>query len=196
MTPREYIAFLQVAGKLKDHTRHSVSARGREESVAEHSWRTALMAMLLAGEADGVDLPKVVQMCILHALGEAVTGDIPSFEKTQADALREHAALFRLLDKLPEPLSTQWRALFLEMEQQQTPEAKLYKALDKLEAVLQHNEAPLSSWIALEYDLNQRYGLAEAAQTLPFIQAVRALAVEDTLQKIQMESKEQITEDR
>ena len=98
MTPREYIAFLQVAGKLKDHTRHSVSARGREESVAEHSWRTALMAMLLAGEADGVDLPKVVQMCILHDLGEAVTGDIPSFEKTQADALREHAALFRLLD--------------------------------------------------------------------------------------------------
>lgn len=196
MTPREYIAFLQVAGKLKDHTRHSVSARGRKESVAEHSWRTALMAMLLAGEADGVDLPKVVQMCILHDLGEAVTGDIPSFEKTQADALREHAALFRLLDKLPEPLSTQWRALFLEMEQQQTPEAKLYKALDKLEAVLQHNEAPLSSWIALEYDLNQRYGLAEAAQTLPFIQAVRALAVEDTLQKIQMESKEQITEDR
>lgn len=72
MTPREFIDFLHLAERLKDNTRHSTTSQGRPESVAEHSWRVALMAMLLSGEAEGVDLNKVLRMCVIHDLGEAI----------------------------------------------------------------------------------------------------------------------------
>ena len=44
-----------------------------------------------------------------------------------------------------------------------TPEARLYKAVDKLEAVIQHNEADIATWLPLEYDLNIAYGADEVA---------------------------------
>lgn len=188
MTPREYIDFLHIADRLKDNIRHCYTEQGREESVAEHSWRTSLMAMLLLGKTpEGLDLNKVIQMCILHDLGEALTGDIPSFWKTQQDTEKEDHALFQLLGTLPEPLQSSWKALFTEMLALQTEEAKLYHALDKLESVLQHNESPLSTWLDLERTLNQTYGMEEALQTIPFVQEVRQLAVLDTQRKLQEE---------
>lgn len=78
--------------------------------------------------------------------------------------------------------------MFAEMIEMKTPEARVYKALDKLEAVLQHNEAPLSTWIPLEYELNQTYGMEEAKASIPFLEAVRNLAVTDTKEKLQKES--------
>ena len=188
MTPREFIDFLHLAERLKDNTRHSTTSHGRPESVAEHSWRVALMAMLLSGEAEGVDLNKVLRMCVIHDLGEAITGDIPSFWKTEADAAKEDKEVFALAESLPEPVRSEWKALFAEMIEMKTPEARVYKALDKLEAVLQHNEAPLSTWIPLEYELNQTYGMEEAKASIPFLEAVRNLAVTDTKEKLQKES--------
>ena len=70
------------------------------------------------------------------------------------------------------------------MEAQQTPEAQLYKALDRIEAVIQHNEAPLSSWLELEYTLNGTYGEKEAAR-FPRLDALRKRLKEDTLKKIE-----------
>ena len=158
------------------------------QTIAEHSWRVALMAMLLSGEAEGVDLNKVLRMCVIHDLGEAITGDIPSFWKTEADAAKEDKEVFALAESLPEPVRSEWKALFAEMIEMKTPEARVYKALDKLEAVLQHNEAPLSTWIPLEYELNQTYGMEEAKASIPFLEAVRNLAVTDTKEKLQKES--------
>lgn len=134
MTPREFIDFLHLAERLKDNTRHSTTSQGRPESVAEHSWRVALMAMLLSGEAEGVDLNKVLRMCVIHDLGEAITGDIPSFWKTEADTAREDKEVFALAESLPEPVRSEWKALFAEMIEMKTPEARVYKALDKMEA--------------------------------------------------------------
>ena len=185
MTPREFIDFLHLAERLKDNTRHSTTSQGRPESVAEHSWRVALMAMLLSGEAEGVDLNKVLRMCVIHDLGEAITGDIPSFWKTEADTAKEDKEVFALAESLPEPVRSEWKELFAEMIEMKTPEARVYKALDKLEAVLQHNEAPLSTWIPLEYELNQTYGMEEAKASIPFLEAVRNLAVTDTKEKLQ-----------
>ena len=47
MIQNEFLSILSVAEKLKCNTRHSDTSSGRRESVAEHSWRLALMAMLL-----------------------------------------------------------------------------------------------------------------------------------------------------
>ena len=82
---------LHTAERLKDATRHCSTSGGRHESVAEHSWRLALMAWLMRDEFPEADMDRVVQMCLVHDLGEAFTGDIPSFQKTQADEQREHA---------------------------------------------------------------------------------------------------------
>ena len=56
MEPKEYLRILHQAGKLKQVMRHCWTADDRRESVADHSWRTALMAMLLKGEEEFRDL--------------------------------------------------------------------------------------------------------------------------------------------
>lgn len=188
MTPKEYLEFLHLAEQLKNNTRHSVTSSGREESVAEHSWRLSLMAMMLEGTLEGVDFNKVIRMCILHDLGEAITGDIPSFWKTKADSAKEDAEVMGLLEGLWEPLKSRWKDLFLEMLAMETMEAKVFKALDKMEAVLQHNEAPISSWIPLEYELNPVYGEKEAA-VHPLLMQLRKELARDTAEKIEREEK-------
>ncbi len=188
MTAKQMMDFLHVAERLKDNTRHCTTSKRRTESVAEHSWRVSLMAMMLVHEIENVDFYKILQMCILHDLGESITGDIPAFWKTEDDSQKEALVLFDLLDTLPENLREDWKALFLEMEAQQTKEAKIYKALDKLEAVIQHNESPLDTWLPLEYELNQTYGKKEAEVAHPFLAELRQLAVEDTKKKLREET--------
>lgn len=179
MDARALIDFLRVAARLKDATRHCWTAGGRQESVAEHSWRTALMAMLMADEFPGVDIDRVVRMCLVHDLGEAVTGDIPAFLKTDADRAVEGRAVDTLIAGLPEPWPERLSALFDEMEALQTPEAKLYKALDRMEAIQSHNECNAETWLPLEYDLNLTYGAKEAAFS-PYLTALRAEMRKDT----------------
>ena len=144
MRPERLFEILAVAERLKCNTRHSWTSTGRRESVAEHSWRLALMALLVADEFPDVDCGRVVRMCLVHDLGEAFTGDIPAFEKRRQDETHEAALLARWVETLPEPLRAEWRSLYAEMEALATPEARLYKALDKLEAVIQHNEADIA----------------------------------------------------
>ena len=142
----------------KSHTtRHCYTSQGRHESVAEHSWRVTLMAYLMRDEFPELDMDTVMQMCLIHDLGECFTGDIPSFEKTAADTAREDGLLARWVAGLPQPYCRDMAALYAEMDALETPEAKLYKALDKLEAVISHNESPLDTWLPLEYDLNLTY---------------------------------------
>ncbi|MDO4572387.1 MAG: HD domain-containing protein [Clostridia bacterium] len=183
MKPRELIDFLGALETLKTNARHAVTRGGAPETVAAHSWRLAVMALLCAPEIEGVDADRLVRMCLVHDFGEAVTGDIPSFYKTGQDEEREDAALVHLLRPLPEPQRGELLALFSEMRQMRTREARLYKALDKLEAVLQHNESDISTWIPLEYQLNLAYG-EENAEEFPFLKALRALMREDSLKKI------------
>ena len=85
MNVREYLDILHIAERLKDTPRHCTTSCGRTESVAEHSWRVSLMALLLKKEFPDVDMNKVVDMCLIHDLGECFTGDIPAFLKTDAD---------------------------------------------------------------------------------------------------------------
>lgn len=180
---RTCIDFLHTVEKLKCRTRHSFTTNGRQESVADHTCRLALMALLCADNYPELDMNRVIRMCLVHDLGEAVTGDIPSFEKTDADERTEREAIADLLGALPEPTRSDWQALFAEMEARTTPGAKLWKALDNMEAVLSHNEADLSTWIPLEYSLNLTYGEENAAFS-PFTAALRQELRADTERKL------------
>ena len=183
MTPAQLIHFLAVAEKLKCTTRHCYTSSGRHESVAEHSWRIALMAEALRHEFPDTDIDKVIRMCLIHDLGEAFTGDIPTFEKSDAQTRQEEALLHDWIASLPEGTRQDFTALLTEMEQLQTKEARLYKALDKLEAVIQHNESDISTWLPLEYELQLSYG-KDAVEFSPYLQALRAHINDITRQKI------------
>ena len=180
---------LHTAEALKDATRHCYTSGGRHESVAEHSWRLALLAYWLHDDFQELDMDKVVRMCLIHDLGEAFTGDIPTFDKTQADENREEALLFAWVDSLPEPFRTEMAALYREMAARETPEAKLYKALDNLEAVIQHNESDLSTWSENEFSLNLTYGRDKAAWS-PVLLALRDAVRNETEAKIEEFRKE------
>lgn len=137
MNAGEFLEILSVAEKLKSRTRHSYTSDGRHESVAEHSWRIALMAMLLN----------------------------------------------QWIDSFPQAQKEEFRALLCEMEAQESLEAKLYKALDKMEAVIQHNEADLSTWLPLEYDLQFTYGKKQT-EFSPYMKALKAEIDKWTTEKI------------
>ena len=173
MDARALIDFLRVMERLKDAPRHCWTTGGRRESVAEHSWRVALMAMLMADEFPGLDIDRVVRMCLVHDIGEAITGDIPTFLKTDADRTVEGQEVEALIGGLPEPWPGTLGALFAEMEAQQTLEAKLCKALDRMEAIQSHNESDPATWLPLEYELNLTYGEANAAFH-PYLKSLRA----------------------
>ena len=173
MKPTELLDILRIAEKLKCNTRHCYTSSGRQESVAEHSWRIALMAMLIAPEFPEADMDKVIRMCLIHDLGEAFTGDIPTFDKTAADAQKEDALFERWIQTLPEETKQEFSELLAQMNAMETVEAKIYKALDKMEAVISHNESDISTWLPLEYDLQLRYG-AENVKFSPWFQSLKA----------------------
>ena len=183
MNTRDFLDILHIAEKLKDTPRHCTTSRRRVESVAEHSWRVSLMASLLKEEFPELDMDKVVHMCLIHDLGECFTGDIPTFVKTDADRATEDELLMEWVRSLPEGLSDRLSSLYREMEEQITPESKLFKALDKLEALIQHNESPIDTWSENEYALNQTYAF-DVVSFSEWLSDLRRDILQDTLQKI------------
>ena len=183
MTQKEYLEILHTAEKLKDTTRHCTTSKRRTESVAEHSWRLALMAILLRGEFPEADINKLTAMCIIHDLGECFTGDIPTFNKTDKDRKTEDRLLNEWVGSLPAEVSAEFNGLYREMEEQKTIEAKLFKALDKLEALIQHNESPLDTWSENERELNLTYGTDTVAFS-KWLTELRKVILDETLDKL------------
>lgn len=183
MEPRDLLNFLHFSERLKSVIRHSVTSANVPESVAAHSWRLCLFAFALKDEFKDIDMDKVIKMCIIHDLGEAITGDIPSFDKTDADSISEYELTIEKFSSFPAPVSTDFLELYIEMEKLETKEAKFYKALDKLEAVIQHNEADISSWTEFEKELNLTYGY-DHVKEFDYLKRLRDEMKKDTLKKI------------
>lgn len=184
MEAGKLLEVLHLAERLKDTTRHCYTSGGRHESVAEHSWRISLMAYLVKDEFPEADMDKVIRMCLIHDLGEAFTGDIPTFQKTAQDSEREEKLLSEWISGLPEPFVSEMEELYQEMKAQQTAEAKIYKAMDSLEAVIQHNESDISTWEMHEYDLNLTYA-DDKVEFSDYLKNLRKMIRQETLAKIE-----------
>jgi putative hydrolase of HD superfamily len=177
--------FLRGAEKLKSTLRTCYASNGRQESVAEHSWRLALMAMLLRHELPELDYGKVLRMCLIHDLGEAIGGDIPAPEQARmreedpsaGKAVQERRDLLTLLEPLPPALQLEITMLWDEYEAAASPEARLVKALDKLETILQHNQGRNPP--GFDYAFNLEYG-RQYTTGHPVIVALRKLMDEET----------------
>ena len=160
---KQILKFLQEAEKLKSVIRHSWLSTGHHESVAEHSWRLALMAIVLSPIVDSkIDLTKALQMAIVHDLAEIHAGDhIAWKKKSKNHHTLEKKALTKLLKNLPPIQKKQIQNLWKEYEQAKSPEAKFIKALDKLETLDQHNLADLKTWRKTEYAFQLTHGTKE-----------------------------------
>lgn len=183
MQTKEYIGLIDLFEAMKRNTRHSWLSDGRHESVAEHSWRLVMMAYFVRDEYPDIDIRKVMMMCQFHDIGEAFTGDVPTFLKSVQDEQKEENVVFQFINTLPLEYRTELKLLFAEMNAMSTPEAKLYKALDKMEAVLQHNQADISTWLPLEYELQMTYGEKEV-EFSEFTQLLKEEANQSTTNKI------------
>ena len=186
MDVKNYLDIVNMLEVNKRNTRHCYLSDGRHESVAEHSWRLAMMAYFLKDEFPEADINKVMLMCTMHDLGEAFTGDIPCFLKTEEHEVTEENKLYDFLAKLPAPYNTELKELFDEMCALETLEAKIYKALDKMEAVIQHNQSDISTWLPLEYDLQLTHGTDEV-QFSDYTKLLKAEIDRITMEKIKNE---------
>ena len=157
MKPDKLLDIVKVAERLKDTTRHCYTSKGRHESVAEHSWMMTLIAFFMKDEFPEADIDKVIKMCIIHDLGECFIGDIPAFEKSKDNENKEENLLLQWVDSLPEEYSLEMKNLYSEMIERKTLESRIYKAIDGLEAVIQHNLSDISTWIPEEYEFNLTY---------------------------------------
>jgi putative hydrolase of HD superfamily len=184
MKPEDIIKFLGLAEKLKCELRHSWTSTMRQESVAEHSWRLCVFSWLVKSKLQHeYDMDKVMKMCLFHDLGEAIAGDIPSFEKNDEDIKKEEAAIDQIIGMLDDELGSELEDLFTEMREQKSKEARLFNALDKLEAVIQHNEAPIETWIPLEFELNKVYA-NEEVKGIEVMEELREVARKGTIDKL------------
>lgn len=181
---REKLLFhLHLMERLKDTTRHCYTSKGRHESVAEHSWRLALMAYWISDEFPDADMDKVIKMCLIHDIGEVFTGDIPTFLKTDTDENTERSLLFDWVNTLPEPFSKEMCSLYKEMIRMESLESKIFKALDGLEAVIAHNESQISTWLPNEYDLQLTYAYDKVSFS-EYLTDLRDAVKQETVEKI------------
>ena len=112
------LAFLRTAERLKSTPRSGWTTAGERESVAAHTWRLSLMAAVLSDRFPGIDLARLLKICLIHDLGEALHGDVPAPLQTPgaSKAARERSDLREVLSPLPERLREELLALWDEYE--------------------------------------------------------------------------------
>lgn len=156
----QIVDFLAFSERLKKEMRHSYCSNRRQESVAEHTWQMALMAIMVAPHLSiSIDILRVLKMIVVHDLAEAEVGDVSWLDQManpqlkEKKILEEKAAIKKIKKQLPSPVNEEIYGLWYEYEDRQTNEAKFVKVLDDLEAQIQHNFAPMDTWDEREQDL-------------------------------------------
>jgi 5'-deoxynucleotidase YfbR-like HD superfamily hydrolase/predicted nucleotidyltransferase len=177
------LEFIRAAEKLKDTLRSGRTSTGRCESTAEHSWRLALLAASLQDDMGELDFTRVLLLCLVHDLGEALGGDVPAPESHDAleKSARERRDLATLLGAVDERLRGRFMGLWEEYELGQTPEAMFVKGLDKLETIIQHNQG--RNVPGFDYGFNLGYGQKHTSRH-PMLAQLRGLVDLDTQRRI------------
>jgi putative hydrolase of HD superfamily len=139
---KKLLDFLKIAGELKRTIRYS-SDRGvlTKDSSADHSWRLALMAIIISELLNlKLNVYKAVKLALIHDLVESLTGDIDATDigKTitkEKKAENERTAMIKLLAACPDKIKATLGRLWDEFEAGESREAKFVRALDKIETL-------------------------------------------------------------
>ena len=153
-----FLEFLKSAEQLKNTLRSGRTSDGREESTAEHTWRLCLMALIFEDYYPNLDIQKLIEICIVHDLGEAIHGDIPAVEQgpDSDKGVEERKDLMALIEPLPANTREKILGLWDEYESSLSEEALVAKALDKLETLIQHTQGKNPK--DFDYEFNLSYG--------------------------------------
>jgi len=180
------LKFLNEVEKLKSVTRHMWTSSGRQESVPEHSWRLAVFAMVIEKEFPEIDMHKVIELVIIHDIGEIYEGDTPAFKENPNKLEKEEKAIIKLVSSLSAETQEKIIGLWKEYNECRTNEAKLAKALDKLEVLIQGNKADIPAWAKIEKDFILNYG-RKFTDFHSFIKEFRKIVDKQTMEKIKNE---------
>jgi putative hydrolase of HD superfamily len=185
---KKILEFLHIAENLKKLTRHSWLSDGRQESVAEHTWRMSIMFLLVEPHLGiKIDALKTLEMIVIHDIIEALVGDVPAFEQfnieTKLQKIKmETAAIDEIRLMLDKETGEKFHSLWHEFENKETNEAKVANALDKLEAQIQHNEADISTWLDIEKEM--LYMMQKHVDFNEFLTVFKDVIVEEGAQKL------------
>ena len=173
---------------LKSVTRTAWTKTGRRESTAEHSWRLAMLLMVLREDFKDLDIDKAIKMSLVHDLGELYDGDISAKLQNDNDnkAYMEEKAMRRMLTTLPDGISEKIYDLWKEYNECCTKEAKLVKAMDKLETIVQHNQGDNPE--DFDYEFNLQYG-KQYFMDNEILEYMRYIIDEDTKESIKLKEK-------
>lgn len=153
----DILTFLHRTKGLESVDRYKDSLSDKRNTVAEHSWRLALMVLIIGTEAKvRIDVGRAMSIALLHDIAEVKTGDIDAYQQIMAGkqlidskARAEETAMREMTDDLPfgDWVYDFWR----EYEDQKTIEAKFVKALDKIEGFLHIAEVGVEPYIPKEF---------------------------------------------
>ena len=182
------IRFIKEIENLKSVTRTAWTKTGRRESTAEHSWRLAMLLMVLREDFKDLDIDKAIKMSLVHDLGELYDGDISAKLQNDNDnkAEMEEKAMRRMLTILPENLAENIYDLWKEYNECSTKEAKLVKAMDKLETIVQHNQG--NNTEDFDYEFNLQYG-KQYFMDNEILEYMRYIIDEDTKESVKLKEK-------
>ena len=176
---RSRLAFILEAEKLKNVLRSAHTSSGRKESTAEHSWRLCLLAMTLEDILGPLDFERILKLCVIHDLGEAINGDVSAVlqQDLAPKSAQERQDFQKLTETLPESLQAEFLSLWDDYEYARTHEARIVKALDKIETIVQHNQGQNPA--DFDYAFNLQYGRKYLAEH-PVIAELRAMVDQAT----------------
>lgn len=189
-TARKILDFTRTLEGMKLHTRTAWTSTGRRESIADHSFRLAMLALVIGPQLAGIDVQRLVELCLVHDLGEVLEGDVPAPLQTAGPhkpvssdgppatkESTERAAVEHLAAVLDEDAGERLLERWEEYGGANTPEARIAKALDKIETIVQHNQG--SNPADFDYAFNLEYG-SDLPLEHDLLRALRDIVDQDT----------------
>ena len=157
----QQVQFIREIDKVKNIYRQTYLADGRrKENDAEHSWHIALMAVLLQEYVPDADAARVMTMVLIHDLVEIDAGDTYAYDSAGAETkrVREAAAADRIFGLLPVEQGQEFRRLWEEFEEYETPDAKFAHLLDNFQPLLLNNANDGGDWRVHRVSRSQVWG--------------------------------------
>ena len=175
---RNLIKFLEIAGMLKRTARAGWVEVGiyQPESVADHTFRTAILCMVYA-DMEGLDPLKLLRMALIHDLPEAVIGDLTPSKKTAETKEKEETAINQILNLLPTKQREIYITVWNEYQEGKTREAQAVRQLEKIEMALQAKEYEKAG--SANKSLQRFIKSAEEATTWPELKRLLSFVLEE-----------------
>lgn len=186
----EVLDFTHFTEKLKTELRHSWTSTGRQESVADHSWRLCVLLIVCAPHIEiEFDLLKAIKIALFHDIGESLIGDAHYLDITENKITMDKR--FELESKAVKTISNMLKTentriydLWVEFEGRDSIEGQIVSFLDRLEVCIQHIEADISTWTEQEITSIREY-FDKLKVSSDFLMKLKDYVKREALQKVE-----------